>query len=311
VPHLAARLENAGFEVVQGPEAARRSRRLIVPPGFTATVESGKQAMLEFRHTAEGQSGNYESIRVQRAAYSTLADLAILTIEGTPLTPQSLEARRNEKTNLTLKTEIATRQQRPAAGYDQSVPGMMVMFSLLVMVTTGSIHLLTERREGILRRLASSPMPRGAVVLAKWLSRFTLGVIQAAFAALTSTLWLGVHWGDHPLAVATVLLLYTAFASVAGLLLGNFAQSEGQAAGIGVASANALAALGGCMWPIEITPQWAQSLALVLPNGWAMHGLHRLMLFGDGPSAVVPHAAALAALTLACAAVLARRFRFQ
>ncbi len=78
-----------------------------------------------------------------------------------------------------------------------------------------------------------------------------------------------------------------------------------------VLTTNVLAALGGCWWPIEITPGWVQKLALLLPTGWIMDALHKLMSFGAAPSAVLPHLAAQAGLAVASAWLLARRFRFQ
>ena len=73
----------------------------------------------------------------------------------------------------------------------------------------------------------------------------------------------------------------------------------------------ALAALGGCWWPIEITPPWMQSLALWLPTGWTMDALHKLVNFGDGPAAALPHVAALATGALLCGAAAARTLRYQ
>ncbi len=55
-----------------------------------------------------------------------------------------------------------------------------------------------------------------------------------------------------------VLASYAAMVAVFGMLLGNFARMEGQVIGFGVIVSNVLAALGGCWWPIEITPPWAQ-----------------------------------------------------
>ena len=74
-----------------------------------------------------------------------------------------------------------------------------------------------------------------------------------------------------------------------GILLGNLARSEGQMAGIGVMTSMSMAALGGCWWPVEITPDWMQSLQLWLPTGWIMDALHTLVSFGRGPSAALPH----------------------
>ena len=81
--------------------------------------------------------------------------------------------------------------------------------------------------------------------------------------------------------------------------------------GIGLLVTMALAALGGCWWPIEITHEWMQALAAYLPTGWTMDALHKLVHFGYGPAAVAPHVAALLAGTLVCAAGAARTFRYH
>jgi len=78
-----------------------------------------------------------------------------------------------------------------------------------------------------------------------------------------------------------------------------------------VISANVMAALGGCWWPIEITPEWVQKLALAVPSGWAMDAVHKLVSFGAGPAAVLPHLIVLSAAALAAGWAAARTFRFQ
>jgi ABC-type multidrug transport system permease subunit len=52
-------------------------------------------------------------------------------------------------------------------------------------------------------------------------------------------------------------------------------------------------------------------MASVFPTGWAMDALHRLMSFGDSPSAVIPHIAGFVAAALIAGYVLAKRFRFE
>jgi ABC-type multidrug transport system permease subunit len=108
-----------------------------------------------------------------------------------------------------------------------------------------------------------------------------------------------------------VLAVYAGLIGFLGILLGSLARSEGQAVGIGVLASNVLAALGGCWWPIEITPGWMQHLALFLPTGWAMDALHRLVNFGASPASVLPHVAVMAGAAAVAAALSARVFRFQ
>jgi ABC-type multidrug transport system permease subunit len=154
-------------------------------------------------------------------------------------------------------------------------------------------------------------MSRGSVVLGKWGARVSLGFVQIVFAMVTGTVLFKVHWGDHLGAILLVLAAYASMVAVFGLLLGNFSRIEGQVVGMGVVLSNVLAALGGCWWPIEITPPWAQKLALVFPTGWAMDALHKLMSFGDSPATVLPHVAAFLAVALVAGYVLARTFRFE
>jgi ABC-type multidrug transport system permease subunit len=96
-----------------------------------------------------------------------------------------------------------------------------------------------------------------------------------------------------------------------GLLLGSLARTEAQAAAIGVIASNALAALGGCWWPIEVTPGWMQKLQLFLPTGWAMDALHKLVSFEASPVTVIPHIVAMAVGAALVLVMATRVFRFE
>ena len=54
-----------------------------------------------------------------------------------------------------------------------------------------------------------------------------------------------------------------------------------------------------------------QSLQLLLPSGWAMDAMHRLISFGQGAGAALPHLAGLLAVALVAGALGARTFRYQ
>jgi ABC-type multidrug transport system permease subunit len=281
-----------------------------LPAAFSQSVLAGRQVTVTLTRKGGGLGADYDELRVTRAVYTLLADLVVGAREGAA-TPQGLAAVAARPHNLTLRVTPAGKRLDPPVGFEQAVPGTMVMFVLLVMFTSGAVTLTIERNQGILRRLASSPMSRGAVVLGKWGARMGLGMVQIAFAMLAARVLFGVHWGPYLGAVVAVMLAYAALATGLGMLLGNLGRTEGQVIGIGVLASNVLALLGGCWWPIEITPPWAQKLALTLPTGWAMDAMHKLVSFGAGPAAVFPHVLALTALALVAGYALARSFRFQ
>ena len=185
------------------------------------------------------------------------------------------------------------------------------MFTMLVLLTGGAVQSVIEREQGLLRRLASTPIRPVAVVAGKWLARMALGLVQIGFAMLVGRVLFRMDWGAAIGMVGLTLFAWAAFNASLALLLANVARSKAQMEGIGVVGTMALAALGGCWWPIEITPGWMQSLATFLPSGWTMDALHMLVNFGYGPAVAIPHVAALVTGALVCGAVAARTFRYQ
>ena len=300
-------LEARNYQIVDKGSPAT----LEVPPGFTASVLGGKPAVLKLTRNGEGLNADYDQVRVGRVVYTLLADLIVAEKSTSPATVEALDAIAAEPHLLTLDVKSAGKRNDPPSGFEQAVPGTMVMFTMLVMFTVGASMLTVEREKGILRRLASSPMPREAVVASKWASRMALGMVQITFAMITGTLLFHVNWGAHLGMVLLVMVAYAGLAASLGMLLSNFAKNQRQVIGAGVLLSNVMAAIGGCMWPVEITPPWAQSLALLVPPGWAMDALHKLVNFGAEPAAVIPHVLGMFAATLVCGYFVSRKFRFQ
>jgi ABC transporter DrrB family efflux protein len=309
---LVRRLEEQSFEIVpaDSEEAATLSRRLTVPAGLTESVLAKEPSKVVFTNTSDGIMGDYDQIRIQRAVYTLVADLIATSESGQPLSPAAIAKLNEAPRSLTMRVAPAGERQDAPTGFEQAVPGTMVMFTLVVLLTSGAVLLVTERNQGLLRRLASTPITRGEVVVGKSAGRLALGLIQIAFALLAGWLFFGIDWGRSLPMVLVVLFAYAALAAGLGVLLGSLARTEGQAVGLGVLSANLLAALGGCWWPIEVTPAWMQSFSKLLPTGLAMDALHQLVNFGAPWTTVLPHAAVLFAAAVVVAWMATRVFRY-
>lgn len=286
------------------------TRKLDIPAGFTTAVLAGQPMKLRFERTGDDPGVDFDRVRIARTASALAADLGIAARKPGGVTPEALAEIHAEKPTLTLDVKSAGRRTFAPNGFNQSVPGTMVMFVLLVMFTSGAVILTIERRQGLLRRLASTPMSRGAIVLGRWGSRMGLGAIQIAFAMTAGTVLFHIHWGPNLPMVVLILLAYGALSAALGMLLGNFGRNEGQVIGLGVLLSNVLAGLGGCWWPIEITPRWAQHFAVLLPTGWTMDAMHKLVNFGASPVEVLPHLAASLIGAIAAGWLLSRHFRF-
>ncbi len=313
------KLEAQNFKVdrkVTAGTAAKATRLLTIPRSgdgltFSEAVAAGKRQALTYATRAEGSAVQYQQLRIGRAVYGVVADLAVIATDGTTADAPAFRALEAAPRHVTLAVESAGTRRRAPVGFEQAIPGTLVMFTMLVSLTSGGIALVLERRLGLLRRLAAAPISRSSVVAGKWAARMALAIVQIGFAMLTGSLLFRMDWGPSLPMVMLVLLAWAAFNASLSLLLGSLARTEGQMVGIGVISSMALGALGGCWWPIEVAPRWMQSLAKLLPTGWVMDGLHRLISFGDPAVAALPHvlAIALGALLLAWAGT--RVFRYE
>ncbi|MDJ1015576.1 MAG: ABC transporter permease [Paracoccaceae bacterium] len=252
---------------------------------------------------------DFEALRLTAATLALRAELAVLAArdEGA----DSLESLAATPRALTVEVETAGRLGRIPTGFEQAIPGMLVMFTMLVLLTTGGTLLLMEREQGMLRRLATAPLSRDEIIAGKWLGRMLLALAQIGFAMVVGTLLFGMEWGSALPMVLIILIGWAAVCASLGLVVGSIGRSQAEAAGLGMLLTMAMAALGGAWWPIEITPDWMQTLQMAVPAGWTMDAIHRLVSFGNTPASVLPHLGAMALTALVFGWVAARVFRFD
>lgn len=295
---------------VEGEEAPRRT--LTIAPNFTELVSAGEQVTVTFETKASSLTREFETIRIQRSLYTALADIVVADVGSDATLTAADLITLNEKPRIwQLDVSPAGQRQEIPSGFEHTIPGILVMFTILVLLTTGGSMLVNERKQGLLRRLASAPVTGAEVVAGKWGGRMLLAVIQVGVALLVGTYLFDMAWGPDFIMVLVVLAVWAGFCASAGLLLGSLASTEGQASGLGVFAANGLAALGGCWWPIEVTPQWMQIVQKLTPTGWTMDAMHKLISFQSGAASVIPQLLLLLVATALIAMLAARRFQYQ
>lgn len=294
-----------------GEDEAAPARTLTFDAGMSDKVLADEPVAASYETRASSLTREFEEIRIQRALYTVLADIVIADANGGPLSSEALATVNNAPRVWQLDVSTAGKRQEIPSGFQQAVPGILVMFTLLVLLTSSGTMLVQERTQGLLRRLASAPISRAEVLAGKWEGRMVLAAIQVAAALLVGTLLFRMDWGPDFAMVVVVLAVWAGFCASAGLWLGTVARTEAQAGGLGVLAANLLAALGGCWWPIEVAPGWMQTIQKAIPTGWTMDALHKLISFQAGAMSVVPNVLMLAAAAVVLGVLAARRFRYE
>lgn len=316
--HLKARLEENLFEITSPGEKdtaqAGELRRITIPADFTERLLAQQKVTIAYQGLRAGFGNDYDLIRVRKAAYTLLADVVTLysnSAEAEPVIDPSVLASRLEAERPTrLVVTPAGRRQVIPSGFEQAIPGTLVMFTLLILLTTGASQLINERESQLLRRLASVPFSRTQIVAGKWAGRMALAVVQIGFALLVGTFLFDMDWGSSLGMVLAVLIAWGALCTSLALLLGSLGKTEGQVSGLGVLITMLLAALGGAWWPIEVAPEWMQTLSLFLPTGWTMDALHKLISFDAGAMSALPQLLILLASATLVGWYAGRKFRF-
>lgn len=163
---------------------------------------------------------------------------------------------------------------------DFLAPGVLALAVMSTAFTGQAIATGFERRYGVLKRLAVSPLPRWALMTAKTFSVLVTEVLQVV---LLTAIALALGWSPHgnPLGVLLLLVLGTAAFSGLGLLMAGTLRAEAT-----LAAANLVFLLllvgGGVIVPLEKFPDAAQSVLGLLPISALSDGLRDLLQHGAG-----------------------------
>ncbi len=180
---------------------------------------------------------------------------------------------------------------------------MFVFFTVMFGVTT----LLEERRDGTLARLLAAPVPRDAIVAAKGLVSYLLGVTATMILMVAATLLVGADWG--PWLGVIVLVLAACLTAVALIaVVAGIAKTAESAGAVQSILAVGLALLGGSWFPVT-GEGLLGTLAKITPHYWFLEGLDQLA--GAASWTVVgPYALALLMVAVAAgvpATIMLRR----
>lgn len=185
------------------------------------------------------------------------------------------------------------------------LPGMAVMF-LLFIVQTLMRDLLSDREDGKLRRMMTTPLRPleliGARIAGGWIMGLAVLLVMVAFG----TLVFRVGWG--PFGYFLLLAVTAAFWTAAFFALFHaLVRNRNQAGAIGAPIILAFSLFGGSMLAPEVMPTAFRAVGVVTPNRWFIDGA-ALVRDGRFPlaSLIVLLASGLVLLALAVPALRRR-----
>jgi ABC-2 type transport system permease protein len=302
---------------------------LAIPIGFQSAALNGQPIDLHLKAANDNRSLAVEQeVRaIMAQTNGAIAAARIAVNEAERIKPLADEQARQAYFTDSLKTAQgllknpaarveatqppqATDTVESGEGFAQSSPGQLVTWVMTTLFGVAGF-LVYERVMGTARRLAVMPMRGSTILSGNFAGRFTLGLVQMMLLVGFGALVLNVLYGNDPLALAVMLITFGMAGTAFGIMLGTFSRTMSQAGGLSILFAMLFAALGGCWWPLEITPPIYQTLVKVLPSTWAMQGLTDIIVYGKGLSDIWINAIVLLAFAAIYFAIAVRRMRLD
>lgn len=192
--------------------------------------------------------------------------------------------------------------------YNQSSPGIMVMFAIFSLVTSATI-LVQERKSRTLERMLTTSTSRAGIIGGHLLAMFSLVLLQEIMLVIFGQIFLKVNYLREPVGTLIMMLALGLWSASVGLLIGVLAKGEDQVTLYSLIGMFLLSALGGTWFPLETAGKVFATVGKLTPTAWAMIGFQNILIRGlDTASVLMPSAILLA---FAVGFYLVALWRFQ
>ncbi len=299
-----------------GVERGRFVVGVALPSDLDASLAQGLTAQAELYGSSGGGGENYRFVvlsALDEASAPALAAAYVAKRYEEPIasTFAAIDeaSRRVPPITLRVSPVDAGSTGFGYAAFSVVAASQLVLFIFLTGLTSAT-SLVDSRKLGVSHRMLASPTSPAVIVLGEGFGRFLVTLFQGLYIAVASALLFGVAWGD-PVAVFVVLVCFAAVAAGAGTLIGSMFSSSQQASGVAIMAGLLLAALGGCMFPLEFFGPTMRSVANAIPHAWAVDAFNVLMRQDGNLASVLPNVGVLLAFAVALFALAAWRLRVE
>lgn len=169
---------------------------------------------------------------------------------------------------------------------DFFIPGM-IGFTIMQQSIYGSIERNTKfRKDGILRKLLTTPITRSEWILAKMLFMLFLAFISTSVAIGVGVLAFGIKVNINLLTIVIIIATSFLFSGI-GMIIGRFVKEEETADMAAGAISFPMMFLAGTFFAVDAMPAIIQVIAHALPLFYVNEGLRNAMIYMNQTEALV------------------------
>jgi ABC-2 type transport system permease protein len=169
---------------------------------------------------------------------------------------------------------------------DFFIPGM-IGFTIMTSCIYGSIERNTKyRKNGILRKLQTTPITRVEWIFSKMLFMVFLSFLSTVVILVIGILVYGLNVNLNIL-IFIVIIAESFLFSGMGMLIGRFVKEEETADTAGGAITFPMMFLAGTFFPLDQMPEFLQSFARILPLYYVNEALRNAMIYLNTSDALI------------------------
>lgn len=214
-------------------------------------------------------------------------------------------------TAMPFTVESKQNSERSLSGFDYTFAGLLG-FSILGLGIFGPVNVFPElKKQGILRRLHTTPLRVWQYFLANMASQAIIGLFTMAimFAVAMTVFDLNVVGNLFELALYLVLSIVMILGI--GLALGGWARNERQAAPLTNIVVFPMMFLSGTFFPRYIMPEWLQNITAYVPLTPVIDGIRLIATEGKALIDILPQLGLVAGWAIIIYAIAFRVFRWE
>ncbi|OEH93574.1 ABC transporter permease [Bacillus solimangrovi] len=309
------------IELLEREEAIERVRDksltglIIVSKGFAQEVMMDNQPIIDVHY-----SPDFLSIQaVEQTIVNAITDISIHVAAANVWSNYHTEDWELLYSDLTDNTaslgegiEVVNIAQTNKTGEQSNMSaraaGFAIMFVMFEMLSVTGVF-LEARKEGIWYRLLATPISKVQLLGGYLLSFFLIGWLQFGILMFVSSLLFKVVWGDL---FANIILVSALILCVVGLglFLASIVRTVEQQSAIGTIVIVSTCMLGGVYWPLEIVPEFMQTIANFIPQTWAMKGFNHISA-GSRVADIIPNVIILMSFAVAFIGIGLKRVKYE
>jgi len=314
-------------EALSAVDKKEASVAVVIPVDFSERVLRGEPVAVEvYQHPDSPLRGSIVQA-IAMAVTDHLSAVQTATATGLEIWGKSGAVRPQDLARaaaalagqLQAAAEQAGRQQieyqavephKGVTAFQYYAAAMAVMFCLFATTSSGAKSFLTEREDGTLQRLLTTPTPRWQIVVGKLVGTLLNALLEMTTLIVATALVFRVSWGHSPLGLAIMVLAVSVGASGVAIFIASISRNSKVADLVSLLFIQLSALVGGSMVPLSALPEGAKKVGQFTFNGIANNAFVSIME-GRPPSAIVAPALVLVVAGLALALIGSRRLAAQ